>query len=154
LLVRDGADQGLVGAALALHLKQRRTDAADQRGEAFIAAEVPHGVACSRALPSRRRGSGRTGACDLYHFHPVPLWARCAAVQQEGRLYTHRPLLEESARDQVAARQTAGLVGIVITLVLLIIGLFLVQQLRAASALEDCLMAGRHDCEVPATTAH
>jgi hypothetical protein len=69
-------------------------------------------------------------------------------------LYTHRPLLEESARDQVAARQTAGLVGIVITLVLLIIGLFLVQQLRAASALEDCLMAGRHDCEVPATTAH
>jgi hypothetical protein len=69
-------------------------------------------------------------------------------------LYTHRPLLDESARDRVAARQTAGLVGIVITLLLLVAGLFLVQQLRAASAIEDCLMSGRHDCDRVVTAAH
>lgn len=69
-------------------------------------------------------------------------------------MYTHRPLLDKSARDQVAARQTAGLVGIVITLLLLVIGLFLVQQLRATSAIEDCLMAGRHDCDVIVDAAH
>jgi hypothetical protein len=69
-------------------------------------------------------------------------------------LYTHRPLLDESARDKVAARQTAGLVGIVITLLLLVIGLFLVQQLRASAAVEDCLMAGRRNCDLLVTPAH
>jgi hypothetical protein len=69
-------------------------------------------------------------------------------------LYIHRPLPEESAHDKVAARQTAGLVGIAITLLLLVIGLFLVQQLRASAAFEDCLMAGGRSCDAPGTAAH
>jgi hypothetical protein len=62
-------------------------------------------------------------------------------------LYTHRPLLEESARDTGAARQTAGLVGIAVALLLIVIGLFLVRHLRASAAVEDCLMAGRINCD-------
>jgi hypothetical protein len=69
-------------------------------------------------------------------------------------LYTHRPLLEESARDSVAARQTAGLVGIAVALLLIVIGLFLVQHLRALAEIEDCLMAGRRNCDALVTRTH
>jgi hypothetical protein len=69
-------------------------------------------------------------------------------------LYTHRPLLEESARETAAARQTAGLFGIAIVLLLLVIGLFLIQHLRASAAIEDCLMAGRTNCGMLMTRAH
>jgi hypothetical protein len=62
--------------------------------------------------------------------------------------------MEESAHDTVAARQTAGLVGIAIILLLLIAGLFLVRQLRASATIEDCLMAGRGNCDALVTVAH
>ncbi len=45
-----------------------------------------------------------------------------------------------------ATRQTEGLAGIAIVLLLLIVGLFLVHTLRDKSRIEDCLMAGRLDC--------
>jgi hypothetical protein len=69
-------------------------------------------------------------------------------------LYSHRPLLEESAHDKVAARQTAGLVSLAIILLLLIVGLFLVRQLRASAVIEDCLMSGRRNCDILVTEAH
>ncbi|MFL5287551.1 MAG: hypothetical protein ACJ8AW_42900 [Rhodopila sp.] len=69
-------------------------------------------------------------------------------------MYTHRPLLNEAARDADAARQTAGLVGIAVILLLLVIGLFLVQHLRASAAIEDCLMAGRSNCDALVTRTH
>lgn len=50
--------------------------------------------------------------------------------------------------DEAANRQTASLAGVAITLLLLVIGLFLVRQLHAKSALEDCLMAGRIHCDL------
>ena len=50
--------------------------------------------------------------------------------------------------QQAADRQTASLAGVAITLLLLIIGLFLVHELHAKSAIEDCLMAGRSDCDL------
>ena len=58
----------------------------------------------------------------------------------------------ESAPDPVrdreeADRRTAGLAAIVVVLVLLIGGLLLTQTLRKKSQLEDCLMAGRRDCD-------
>jgi hypothetical protein len=46
-----------------------------------------------------------------------------------------------------ADRQTAGLVGVVIVLVLLIAGLFLVHTLYNKSKIEDCLMVGRVNCD-------
>jgi len=67
-------------------------------------------------------------------------------VKRGGRLYTHRPLLDEEADEKTENRQTSSLLGIVIVLLLLVVGLFLVQQLRASAAIEDCLLAGRHNC--------
>lgn len=50
--------------------------------------------------------------------------------------------------EQAAAdRQTASLAGVAITLLLLVVGLFLVRELHAKVAIEDCLMAGRIHCD-------
>lgn len=69
-------------------------------------------------------------------------------------MYVHRPLSDETEQQSVANRQTAGLVGIVITLVILIVGLFLVQQLRTSSMFEDCVMSGRGNCSAALTSRH
>jgi hypothetical protein len=54
----------------------------------------------------------------------------------------------DPARDREDAdRRTAGLAAIVVVLLLLIGGLLLTQTLRKKSQLEDCLMAGRRDCD-------
>jgi hypothetical protein len=47
-----------------------------------------------------------------------------------------------------ADRQTASLAGLAVTLLLVVIGLFLVRELKAKSLVEDCLLAGRQDCDV------
>jgi hypothetical protein len=51
------------------------------------------------------------------------------------------------ADEDAASRQTASLAGVAITLLLLVIGLFLVHQLQNKSRVEDCLMAGRAQCD-------
>lgn len=59
----------------------------------------------------------------------------------------HRPLTVQD--DQEAAdRQTVSLAGIAITLLLLVIGLFLIRELHTKMIIEDCLMAGRSDCDL------
>jgi len=51
--------------------------------------------------------------------------------------------------DEAAAnRQTASLGGVAISLFLVVVGLFLVHELRAKAQLEDCLMSGRTNCVV------
>jgi hypothetical protein len=54
--------------------------------------------------------------------------------------------------DEEADRQTASLAAVAVTLLLIVIGLFLVHELRAKAVLEDCLLSGRTNCVVPATT--
>ena len=44
---------------------------------------------------------------------------------------------------RAANRQTASLAGVAITLLLLVVGLFLVRELHNKSLIEDCLMSGR-----------
>jgi hypothetical protein len=66
-------------------------------------------------------------------------------------LYRRHHWLEDRTDDEVAQRRTAGLVGIVIILLLLVSGLFLVQHLRSAALIEDCLMAGRRNCDALVT---
>jgi hypothetical protein len=57
--------------------------------------------------------------------------------------------------DQEGAdRQTASLAGLAVTLFLVVIGLFLVRQLHAKAAIEDCLLAGRRNCDVLILAAH
>jgi len=54
----------------------------------------------------------------------------------------------DPARDQEEAdRRTTGLAAIVVVLVLLIGGLLLTKTLHDKSRIEDCLMAGRRDCD-------
>jgi hypothetical protein len=51
-----------------------------------------------------------------------------------------------------AERRTAALMGFIVILVLAIAGVVLVRELGKKATLEDCLMAGRHNCapiEVP-----
>ena len=57
----------------------------------------------------------------------------------------HSWLLDD---DEAANRQTASLAGVAITLLLLVAGVFLVHELHAKAAVEDCLMAGRTNCDL------
>jgi len=54
-------------------------------------------------------------------------------------------IIEED--EEAANRQTASLGGVAVTLLLLVLGLFLVHELHAKVAIEDCLMAGRINCD-------
>lgn len=47
-----------------------------------------------------------------------------------------------------ADRQTASLGGLAVVLFLVVLGLFLVKELRAESLLEDCLLSGQGRCLV------
>ena len=55
--------------------------------------------------------------------------------------------------EDAANRQTASLAGIAITLLLLVAGLFLIRVLHTKVAVEDCLMAGRLNCDRLVQTA-
>lgn len=57
----------------------------------------------------------------------------------------HR-LLDGIDEQEEADRRTASLAGVAVTLLLLVVGLFLVRELHAKAMIEDCLMAGRHNC--------
>jgi hypothetical protein len=59
----------------------------------------------------------------------------------------HRPIPVERDEAEAADRQTASLGGVAITLLLLVVGLFLVHELHAKVAIEDCLMSGRANCD-------
>ena len=65
--------------------------------------------------------------------------------------HQHSELAEKD--EEAANRQTASLAAIAVTLLLLIVGLFLVQELRTKAAIEDCLMAGRTNCDKPVQSA-
>ncbi len=56
--------------------------------------------------------------------------------------------LNDAEAEEEANRQTASLAGVAITLLLLVLGLFLIRELHAKAELEDCLMAGRANCDV------
>ncbi len=60
----------------------------------------------------------------------------------------HDQLLDETEDQEAADRQTASLAGIAITLLLLVVGLFLVHALYNEATIEDCLMSGRSNCDV------
>jgi hypothetical protein len=57
-------------------------------------------------------------------------------------------LLDEVEDEEAADRQTESLAGVAITLLLLVLGLFLVRELHAKAVIEDCLMSGRSNCDI------
>ena len=53
--------------------------------------------------------------------------------------------------DQAEAdRQTSSLAGLAVSLLLVVLGLFLVKELHAKSIVEDCLLSGQSHCVVEA----
>ena len=59
-----------------------------------------------------------------------------------------------SQEDETAAdRQTASLAALAVVLLLVVAGLQLVHVLGASAALEDCLMAGRRNCDALLSTS-
>ncbi|MDB5401231.1 MAG: hypothetical protein QOD93_2046 [Acetobacteraceae bacterium] len=69
-------------------------------------------------------------------------------------MYRHHHWQDEDSEDKTAERQTGGLVGLAVVLLLLVGGLFLVQQLRTASIVEDCLLSGRTNCDALVSQPH
>ena len=56
---------------------------------------------------------------------------------------------DDPVEDEATAnRQTASLGGVAVALFLIVIGLFLVHELRAKAQIEDCLLEGRTNCSV------
>ncbi len=53
---------------------------------------------------------------------------------------------EQEQRD--ADRQTRSLAGLALALAVVVISLFLVRELQAKAALEDCLLARHQDCDL------
>jgi len=55
--------------------------------------------------------------------------------------------LSEDAEQKEANRLTTSLAGLALALFLVVVGLFLVQQLRDKARVEDCLLSGRINCD-------
>jgi len=51
--------------------------------------------------------------------------------------------------EQAANRQSTSLAALAVTLALVVASLYLVQQLRAHAAYEDCVLSGRAGCVCP-----
>ena len=59
----------------------------------------------------------------------------------------NRPDHDDQRRQQEKDRQTKALAGLALILALAVIALIIVQRLRAAGQIEDCLLAGRSNCD-------
>lgn len=54
---------------------------------------------------------------------------------------------DEPDQQQDAKRQTSSLAALALALALIVVGLVLVQTLRRGALVEDCLLAGRINCD-------
>jgi hypothetical protein len=62
-------------------------------------------------------------------------------------MYQRRPWVSDEEAQEEANRQTASLAGVAVTLLLLVLGVFLVRELHHKAQIEDCLLAGRSNCD-------
>jgi hypothetical protein len=60
----------------------------------------------------------------------------------------YRLVFDRHRRSEDADRQTASLAGLAVTLLVLVVCMWLTKQLAAKSVIEDCLMAGRNNCDI------
>ncbi len=49
--------------------------------------------------------------------------------------------------DRAADRQTGSLAALAVTLLLVVVGLYLVDSLRLCADTEDCMLSGRSGCD-------
>ncbi len=52
------------------------------------------------------------------------------------------------APEQAANRQTDSLAALAVTLFLVVVGLYLIDRLRAQAEYQDCVLSGHQGCEV------
>lgn len=69
-------------------------------------------------------------------------------------MYRHHHWTDGTVAEKTAERQTASLAGVAIILLLLVGGLALVHHLHRAALIEDCLMAGRSNCDALLVRPH
>ncbi len=62
----------------------------------------------------------------------------------------HRFIFDREDEQASADRQTKSLAALAFVLLLVVLGLFLVRTLSASCAVEDCLLAGRRNCDAVA----
>ena len=60
----------------------------------------------------------------------------------------YRLVFDTHPDEEQANRQTLGLAGIAVTLLLLVMSLWLVRHLQHQGHVEDCLMQGRTNCDI------
>ena len=65
----------------------------------------------------------------------------------------HRLVSHDEDREG-ADRQTASLAGLAVTLLVVVACLFLMRALHDKSAVEDCLLSGRSNCDVALSSSH
>jgi uncharacterized membrane protein len=61
---------------------------------------------------------------------------------------THRPGFSRHDDQEAADRRTMSLAGLAVALCVVVLSLFVLRQLTAKTAVEDCLMSGRTNCDV------
>jgi hypothetical protein len=60
----------------------------------------------------------------------------------------HRLGFNRDEEQEEADRQTVSLAGLAVTLFLVVASLYVIHQLAIKTAVEDCLMARRSNCDV------
>ncbi len=55
---------------------------------------------------------------------------------------------EVEEREEASRRRSVALAGLAVTLALLVASFYLVMRLHKVSAVEDCLLAGRRNCDL------
>jgi hypothetical protein len=71
----------------------------------------------------------------------------------EGTMPTTRDYHRPESDEACANRQTNSLAGMAVTLAVIVTCLFLMKQLHHKASIEDCLMAGRTNCDLILTRA-
>ncbi len=64
------------------------------------------------------------------------------------RIVYRQTQAERDDRQDQSNRRTVALAGLAITLALLVASYFLVVRLHKVSTIEDCLLAGRRNCDL------
>ncbi len=65
-----------------------------------------------------------------------------------GHAMTYVTGFGRKGRNEVADRRTNSLAALAVTLALVVVGLYLVDALRAQSDVQDCVLSGRIGCDV------
>ncbi|CAH2599733.1 conserved protein of unknown function [Rhodovastum atsumiense] len=64
---------------------------------------------------------------------------------------TDRLGFNRDEEQQEADRQTSSLAGLAVALLIVVVSLLVVQRLATKAAIEDCLIAGRANCDLMLT---